>query len=105
MPCTLPDAQPGVDAYRACSSQWLFAGMGGFRTGLRYEACISLLQVHLPAWKQNDQDVAQATGGAPPPIASMELSDLMSDLQIIEGAWLTAEGEVRDREKAERGDR
>lgn len=84
-PRLLPDAEPAVAAYMAVSTQWR---TDGYRTGLDYTACIASLKLHLPRWRRASRAWAGRT-----------LADVMADLQIIESAILTADGERRDEER------
>lgn len=87
-PQLLQDAQPGVAAYLACCTQWTVGGMGQ-RTGLRYEACVVLLDRYLPRWQQEQPDVW----------GPLAVDDLLQDMQVIEGAMLESWGEQADRER------
>ncbi|ARB07006.1 hypothetical protein [Microcystis phage MACPNOA1] len=74
-------------AYIACSTQWQYAGMGA-RCGLRYEGCTALLREYLPTWQQD------------PAFADVDMAELMRGLQIIEGATLGADAELRAKNRA-----
>jgi len=78
-----------VAAFLACHTQWQYAGMGG-RTGLRYEGCIALLDSYLPRWQVDD----------PPTWGALTVADLMEQVQVIEGAMLTADNEIASARKA-----
>lgn len=78
-PPLLAENEPIVRAYYACNTQWR-VGMAG-RTGLDYPACQAAVdaqrdRLQLPAW-----------------------SEVFSGLQTIEHAMLSAEHELRERER------
>ena len=87
-PQLLRDAEPGTYAYLVCNTQWNVGGMGQ-RTGLRYEACLALLDRYLPRW-QAEQPAAWA---------GIAVDDLMQDVQVIEATMLDTWNELAERER------
>lgn len=79
-PRILPDAEAGVAAYMAVSTQWR-AGFGG-RTGLDYNAVLCALKLHLRAWRRD----SRAFDG-------LTLADVLADVQIVESAMLAVDAE------------
>lgn len=87
-PRLLPDAQPGVAAFLKVHTQWNVGGLGQ-RTGLRYESVIATLERVLPAWQADDSE----------PWVQCTVEGLLSDIQVIETAMLSADEERREAER------
>lgn len=81
-PQLLAECLPAVRAYLVCATQWR-VGMGG-RTGLDYQACRIPLEAHRARLQLPDD------------------AELWEDLQVIEHAFLDADAEQRERERAQR---
>jgi hypothetical protein len=81
-PTLLPESEPAIAAYLACSTQWR-AGSGG-RTGLDYPAC------------------ELATRALRDRLALAPWPELLPDLQLIEHAILQCDREHRERAQHER---
>lgn len=67
--------------------------MGG-RTGLDYDAVLPVLSAHLSRWQEDERKA-----GAPGLWCSLTVTDLLADVQVIEGAILAVESEQRERER------
>lgn len=88
-PRILPDAEAGVAAYLAVSTQWR-AGLGG-RVGLDYTAVLGALKLHLPRWRRE----SRAFDG-------LKLADVLADVQIVESALLHIDNERQQEDEARR---
>ena len=88
-PRLLPDAEAGVAAYMAVSTQWR-VGFGG-RVGMDYTAVLAALKLHLPQWRRD----SRAFDG-------LRLADVLADVQIVESAVLGADSERHADEEARR---
>lgn len=81
-PRLLPDAIWAAALYRAVQTQWAVAPYMGY-TGLRYEACLPMLEHKRAEWLAAGEDDVPDPGV------------LMADLQVIEAAVLAAQAERR----------
>ena len=78
----LPECAPGARLFLVCSTQWMVGAAG--RTGLRYEGCAAVIDVH-----RERLDIG-------------DLSEAWGQMQTIEAAMLQADHERRQADEEAR---